>query len=96
MKYFLTGIGVAILSAVIAYLADNWSLMILIAGAFGLICLIYAAILSITSAKGGKDKRNFASERRREQRERSARIGGVLLMAAPNLLLAVIGFVYLG
>lgn len=96
MKYFLTGIGIAVVCAIIAYLASDWSLMYLIAGAVGIICIIYAAILAFFSAKGDKGKRNLASERRREQRERSARIVGILLLAVPNLVLAVVGFIYFG
>lgn len=96
MKHFLIGTGIAVLIAIIAYLADNWSLLYLIAGAVGVICIVFAAILSFTLARKDKGKRNLASERRREQRERSARVLGIILVALPNLLLAVFAFIYFG
>ncbi|MGM0898186.1 MAG: DUF5316 family protein [Bacillota bacterium] len=91
MKHFVLGLVVAGLIALIAFLAEDWSLLFPIAGIVAVLALVWAIVTSITAGKQVKSSFNTTSERRRAQRERNAKVKNLVLFALPNLVAALIG-----
>lgn len=87
MKSFLIGSVVALAALLIAYLADDWSLAYLIAGAVGLLALLWEALVM---SRKKSSARTTSSEKRREQREKMAKMRRAFLFALPNLIVAII------
>lgn len=91
MKHFLLGLLAAGIIALIAFLADDWSLLFPVAGAVAVIALVIAVITSVTASKQVKSSFNTSSERRRAQQARNAKVKNWVLFALPNLVLALVG-----
>lgn len=87
MKSFLIGTVVALAALLIGYLADDWSLAYWIAGAVGLLALLWEGLI-MSRRKGSA--RSTSSEKRREQREKLTKMRMAFLFALPNLIVAII------
>lgn len=90
MKYFLLGLGIALVSVLIAYLMDDWSLVYMIAGSVGIIALIWGVLVSRVFGGGNSSARTTSSEKRKERQLRFAKMKNALLFAVPNFAVAII------
>jgi hypothetical protein len=93
MKYLLIGGVVALLSILVGFIMDDWTLVYQIAGAVGIICLVWGALVSGAFVGGKQNTRNMASENRREREEKFIRMKRAVMVAIPNIVVAVIAFI---
>lgn len=93
MKYLLIGSVVALLSILVGFIMDDWTLVYQIAGAVGIICLVWGALISGVFVSRDKNARNLASENRREREEKFIRMKRAVIIAIPNIAVAVIALI---
>ncbi|WP_203334796.1 DUF5316 family protein [Planococcus beigongshangi] len=89
MKFFGIGIVTAAISLLLGYFLEDWNLAFYIAGALGIIGVLWALLFSGVLKGSGGMERMTSSERRKESARRSGRMRNGFLFALPNLLAAI-------
>ncbi|WP_088006860.1 DUF5316 family protein [Indiicoccus explosivorum] len=92
MKSFLIGSATALAVLLIAYLADNWSLAWMIAGAIAILAVLREAVVM---GRRDSSAKTTSSEKRREQREQLTKMRNALLFAVPHFIVALIALLLL-
>lgn len=95
MKYFLIGLGAALVSVLIAYLANDWSLVYMISGPIGIIALAWGIAAAAGIGSKGKTGRLTSSEKRKESQKRMGKMRNAFMVAIPTLAAALINLVML-
>lgn len=89
MKFLGIGIVTAAISLLLGYFLEDWNLAFYIAGALGIIGVIWALLFSGILKGSNGMSRMTSSERRKESAGRATKLRNGFLFALPNLLAAL-------
>ena len=93
MKYLLIGSVIALLSILVGFIMDDWTLVYQIAGVVGIVCIIWGVLVSGVLGSSNRSSRSLASENRREREEKIIRMKRAVMVAVPNIAVAVIALI---
>lgn len=89
MKFLVIGIVTAAISLALGFFLEDWDMAFYIAGALGIIGIIWGVLFSGVLKGSSGMERMTSSERRKESAARNAKLRNGLLFALPNLLAAL-------
>lgn len=89
MKFLVIGVVTAAISLALGFFLEDWDMAFYIAGALGIIGIIWGVLFSGVLKGSGGMERMTSSERRKESAARNAKLRNGVLFALPNLLAAL-------
>lgn len=89
MKFLVIGIVTAAISLALGYFLEDWDMAFYIAGALGIIGIIWGVLFSGVLKGSSGMERMTSSERRKESAGRNAKLRNGFLFALPNLIAAL-------
>ncbi|GAY76102.1 MULTISPECIES: DUF5316 domain-containing protein [Sporolactobacillus] len=86
MKFFATGLTIAILLFVIGALSPFRDFFASIAAVIGIVCLLISALASGALVSGDRNRANFATEDKKSRNERTGMMSRLFLLGLPNFV----------
>ncbi|ATH93416.1 hypothetical protein ACH95_01260 [Bacillus glycinifermentans] len=91
---FLTGVAVCLVSIVISFAAEDWTLVFKISGTAGLGAGLLSALFSGAFVSGDRFRGNHHSETEEHRRSNHKMTNALAFFAIPNLLAAGVSFFF--
>jgi hypothetical protein len=90
MRYLFIGIAFSLLAVIIAFALDDWSLLYKITSFVGVFCIVFGSLLSEVFISGEQMARNLNSESKVDREQRMSLTSRLMLIGAPNIIIAIL------
>lgn len=90
VRYFSVGVAIAIVVGIIAFILNDWSLLIKVSGIIGAISILGSAIFTGILGSGDRIRANYTNEEDEDRKVRQGLSSNLLLVGLPSIAMILV------